>query len=352
MAGGPDTHLRRHRARGHRATRALTLAALALVLAAAPAEARTPGDFYGVVAQGPIRDGDHAQMREAGAGVLRFPLEWAQVERQPGVYDWTAVDSVVNGAVAQGIEPLPFIWATPEWLNAQKAVPPLESSGQRRAWERFLAAVTARYGSVVDKWQLWNEPNFKVYWKPKPQPRAYAELVRLGARVIRAGDPDAEIILGGVAPVKRGMLPWEFLEDVYDVRGVERWFDTVAVHPYFPELDGVEFQVRQALDEIDAARDRRARIRVTELGWASEGPAADPMTKGLEGQARMLRRSFRLLTKRRRAWHVTGVDWHSFQDVAADEGEPVCSFCPGSGLVTASREPKPAFGAFADFARP
>lgn len=289
-------------------------------------------------------------MAAGGAEVLRFPVEWAQVEREPGAYDWSAVDAIVNGAIARGIEPLPFVWATPDWLNPNKAEPPLANAGQKRAWQGFLTAMAGRYGSAIDRWQLWNEPNFKVYWKPKPAPRRYAELVRLGSRAIRFADPGAEIVLGGVAPVKRGMLPWEFLEGVYDVKGVERWFDTVAVHPYFPELHGVEFQIRQALDEIDAAGDRRARIRVTELGWASEGPAADPMTKGREGQARMLRGSFRLLAKRRSAWRITGVDWHSFQDVSADQGEPVCSFCPGSGLVTASREPKPAFGAFADLA--
>jgi hypothetical protein len=287
-------------------------------------------------------------MAEGGAGVLRFPLEWAQVEPEPGVYDWAEVDAIVQGAAARGIEPLPFIWATPAWLNANKAKPPLQSAAKKRAWQRFLAAVTARYGSIVDRWQLWNEPNFRVYWKPRPSPRQYAELVRLGARVVRDGDPGAEVILGGVAPVKRGMLPWRFLEGLYDVRGVERSFDTVAVHPYFPELEGVEFQIRQALDEIDAAGDRRARVRVTELGWASEGPAADPMTKGREGQARMLRGAFRLLTRHRREWGLTGVDWHSFQDVGPDQGAAVCSFCPGSGLVTAAREPKPAFHAFAD----
>ncbi len=204
----------------------------------------------------------------------------------------------------------------------------------------------------IDRWQIWNEGNFKRYWKPKPSPRDYAELLRLSAQTLRAADPGAEILLGGVAPVRRGMLPWEFLERLYRVPRVERWFDTVALHPYSPKLFGVEFQIRQALDEIESAGDRGARVRITELGWASEGPAADPMTKGREGQAKMLTRSFQLLLRHRRAWRIEGVDWHSFQDVAPDAGEPVCSFCPGSGLVTAGREPKPAWDAFGEFARP
>lgn len=344
----------RGKALGSRGVVAAVLAAGLLTLLAGPsrAEARVADDFYGVVSQGSLLPGDYALVRESGAGVLRFPIEWALVEPEPGVYDWAAIDAIVQGAVAQGIEPLPFVWATPEWLNPRKAEPPLDGAGQRRAWQGFLTALAGRYGSAIDRWQLWNEPNFKLYWKPKPDPRDYARLVRLSASALRASDPGAEILLGGVAPVKRGMLPWEFLEGVYDVRRIERSFDTVAVHPYYPELVGVEFQVDQALDEIEAAGDRRARIRITELGWASEGPSADPMTKGRGGQAKILTGSFRMLTKNRRRWRISGIDWHSFQDVAPDQGEPVCSFCPGSGLVTATRDPKPAFDAFATFGRP
>jgi hypothetical protein len=318
--------------------------------APARAEAEVPSDFYGVVAQGQVLPGDPGQMAEGGADVLRFGLEWAQVEPTPGAYDWSAVDAVIGSAAAAGIEPLPFVWSTPTWVNPQKSRPPLDDAGEKRAWQGFLAALAARYGSVVDRWQIWNEGNFKHYWKPKPSPRDYAELLRLSSKTLRAADPGSEILLGGVAPVRRGMLPWEFLERLYGVKGVERWFDTVAVHPYSPTLFGVEFQIRQALDEIDAAGDRRARIRVTELGWASEGPAADPMNKGLAGQAKMLEKSYRMLLRHRRDWRIEGVDWHAFQDVGPEQGPAVCSFCPGSGLVTAAREPKPAWEAFGRFA--
>jgi len=311
-----------------------------------------PSDFYGVVAQGAVLPGDYGLMAEGGVEVLRFPIEWAQVEQSPGAYDWSAIDAIVGGAAANGIEPLPFVWSTPAWVNPQKSRPPLGNAGEKRAWEGFLAALAIRYGSVVDRWQIWNEANFKQYWKPAPAPRDYAELLRLSSKTLRGADPGAEILIGGVAPVKRGMLPWKFLEGLYRVKGVERWFDTVAVHPYSPELFGVEFQIRQALDEIDAAGDRGARIRITELGWASDGPAADPMNKGLAGQAKMLEKAYRLIKRHRREWRIEGIDWHSFQDVGPDAGAPVCSFCPGSGLVTAAREPKPAWDAFRGFARP
>jgi polysaccharide biosynthesis protein PslG len=322
------------------------------VVAAAPAGAgaSVPDRFYGVVAQGPVQAGDYALMAQGGADVLRFPLEWAAVETAPGAYDWSGVDALVQGAAAQGIEPLPFVWATPAWLAGNKSVPPIEGQA-KAAWRAFLAALADRYAGVIDRYQIWNEANFKRYWKPKPAPADYAKLLKASAGPIRDADPGAEILTGGVAPVKRGMLPWEFLGRLYRAPRVERSFDTVTLHPYAPELFGVEFQIRQALDEIEAAGDRRARIRVTELGWASEGPAQDPMTKGREGQARMLTKAFRLLEKRRRRWRITGVDWHSFADVGPEAGEPVCSFCPGSGLLTTAREPKPAWDAYASFAR-
>jgi hypothetical protein len=321
-----------------------------MLLAPGRADAGVPGDFYGVVSQGALRSGDHELMAQGGVAVLRFPVEWAQVEAAPGDYDWSRIDAIVQGAVANGIAPLPFVWATPSWVDPQKSRPPLDGAVEKRAWQGFLAALAGRYGSVVDRWQIWNEGNFKHYWKPEPSPRDYAELLRLSSKALRAADPGAEILTGGVAPVKRGMLPWKFLERLYRVPGVERWFDTVAVHPYSPELFGVEFQISQALDEIEAAGDRSAGIRVTELGWASDGPAEDPMNKGPAGQAKMLQKSYRLLVRKRRDWRIEGIDWHSFQDVSPDEGSPTCSFCPGSGLVTAGREPKPAWNTFMSFA--
>lgn len=334
-------------------TLAAVVPAIALMLVfGARADARVADDFYGVVAQGSVLPTDYGLMEQGGVGTLRFAIEWSQVEREPGVYDWTTVDAIVAGAAEGGVEPLPYVWASPEWLTGKRAKPPLGGADEKRAWKAFLGALIDRYRGTIRKVQIWNEPNFKLYWKPDPSPRAYAKLLRISAKTIGAHDPSVEILLGGVAPVKRGMLPWEFLEQLYDVKGIERSFDTVAVHPYFPDLFGVEFQIRQALDEIEAAGDRRARLRITELGWASEGPAQDPMTKGRDGQARLLRDAFELLTKHRRRWRITGVDWHAFQDVGAEAGEPVCSFCPGSGLFTTERQPKPAWDEFRAFAAP
>ncbi len=54
----------------------------------------------------------------------------------------------------------------------------------------------------VTSWQIWNEPNFPVYWGGKPNATAYARMVIAAAAGIRAVDPNAYIVSAGL-PIRR-----------------------------------------------------------------------------------------------------------------------------------------------------
>jgi hypothetical protein len=300
-------------------------------------------------------------MRSGGVATLRFLLSWREVQPAPGVYDWSAPDAIVGGAADQGIELLPFVFGSPSWIG-EEAQPPLASGAERRAWRDFLTAAAKRYGpggdfwegrsgvAPVRDWQIWNEPNYPLYWQPRPNARAYAKLLDLSAKTIGAVDDRARIVLGGVAAVRNGPLPWVFLRDLYRVKGVERDFDAVALHPFSPNMTGVQYQLAQMRRVMDRARDRKTRIEVTEIGWGSDGPRESPLVKGEAGQARSLREAFELLTKKRRRYGIGSVQWLSWQDSA--NSEPGCGFCQYTGLFTLEREAKPSWAEYQRFARP
>jgi hypothetical protein len=338
------------------------LAALgSVVLAAAPAaaHAKKPDDFVGVVSHGPLVAEDYPQMQAGGVAKLRFILSWREIQPAPGVFDWSRVDEIVGGAADHGIEPLPFAFGSPQWIG-DEASPPLDSAEERRAWQDFLTAAVQRYGRAgsfwegratrfpITDWQIWNEPSYPLYWKPRPDARAYADLLELSARTIRASDPEARILLGGLAAVQNGPLPWNFLRDLYRVDGIERHFDAVALHPFSPNLFGVEYQLSQMREAMARADDRRTRLEVTEIGWGSDGPPQSPLVKGVKGQARSLRKAFKLFTEKRRRYRIASVQWLSWQDSAASE--PGCGFCQYTGLFTLEREPKPSWREFQRFA--
>jgi hypothetical protein len=327
---------------------------LALLTASAPAPAATPRGFFGIVPQGELSAADFGLMQGV-VGTLREPVYWSECEPERGAYDFSKLDAVIGGAAAHGIRVLPFVYGTPAWLASDPARPPLGSAEARAAWSSFLRRLVGRYGPggefwdgrtalPIRRWQIWNEPNFRLFWAPHPVPRQYAELLRLAAGAIRGADPGAKIVLGGVAPVGGGLLPWVYLRRLYRVPGVERDFDFVALHPYSIRVGNTIAQVRLAREAMKAAGDSATPILVTELGVASSGTIPSAFVRGEAGQAEYLRDAFAALLAKRRAWHIAGVDWFTWRD----ELEPNvhCGFCQGAGLFDLANHPKPAWYAF------
>jgi polysaccharide biosynthesis protein PslG len=309
-----------------------------------------------VVSQGPLLKKDYRRLDRGGVATLRFGIHWRSVQPQPDLWRWEKIDKVVLRASNAGVVLRPFMLGSPSWVASDPARPPLDSVAGRRAWRTFLTELVSRYGrggafwaarsrsSPIRRWQIWNEPNFPLYWQPRPSAREYARLLRISADAIRAVNPGARIVAAGVAPVSTGPWPWEFMRRLYSVRGVKRDFDTVALHPYARDLRGLRYQSRRVRRVMDRAGDSRTKLEITELGWASSGPRHHPAVKGRRGQARILGAAFRLLARKRRDWRLSGAQWFAWQD--ARRVEPSCHFCRGAGLFTIGRRPKPSWRAF------
>lgn len=334
--------------------RCLVLALALIALAAAPASARSlPPGFFGVVSQAPLGARDFDRMHGV-VGTLRVPVYWADAEPRPGRYEFAALDAIVGEAAREGVRVLPFVYGSPAWLRADPGLPPLNVRG-RAAWAGFLRALVARYGPRGDfwngrsalpirSWQIWNEPNFLVFWRPRPSPRGYARLLELSARAIHGRDPGARIVAAGVAPVGAGMPTWQFLRRMYRVRGVRAAADAIALHPYSSTLAGMVGQIRAVRTVMAEAGDGRKPLLISELGVASWGSFPSSFVLGPDGQAQFVRGALGLLARERRRWHIAGVDWFAWQDAPAADKR--CSFCEGAGLFAAGGRAKPAWFAF------
>lgn len=327
-----------------------------LLLAAAPArgaQSPPPRSFFGVVPQGQLDASDFGQMRGV-VGTLRIPVIWGQVEPRPGSFDFARLDGLVAAAAESGVRVLPFVYGTPAWLSADPARPPLGAAG-RVAWAGFLRVLVRRYGPggelwrgsatqlPIREWQIWNEPNFLLFWRPRPSPAGYARLLGISARAIGRVDPSARIVAAGLAPVEGGMLPWVFLRLTLAVPGAIRWLDLIAVHPYASRLRDVALQVRLAREAMAHAGGARVPLLVSELGVASDSQLPTSFNRGKVGQARFLRGAYGLLLRNRSHWRIAGVDWYAWQD--APEPDPHCVFCQFAGLFDANDDAKPSWRA-------
>ena len=333
---------------------ALAITLLLLVASPAASGAGPSGAFFGVVAQESPRAADLDRMRGV-VGSLRVPVFWFQLEPRPGEYELGPLDEMVSAAARRGVRVMPFVYGSPGWLRSDPARPPHTSPRGRAAWAAFMRVLVRRYGPAgafwqdrperlpIRRWQIWNEPNFTLFWRPRPSAAGYVRLLRIAARAIRGADPGARVVMAGVAPVKRGIAPVGFLKRMYRARGAPAAFDVAALHPYATRVRHVATYVHRTRRAMARAGDGAKPLRITELGVASGGLRRSPYDKGAEGQAIYLFDAYRMLLKRRGRWRIGGVDWFSWRDTAADD--PYCVFCQYSGLLDADGSPKPAWRA-------
>ena len=322
--------------------------------AATAARAKPPAGFFGVVPQAAPSAVDLGRM-EGSVETLRFPIYWSKCEPSPGEYDFSGPDAEIAAAAEHGIRVLPFVYGTPAWLAGNEARPPLDGQGLG-AWKGFLRKLVERYGphgslwrgaahrEPIRRWQIWNEPNFRLFWLPRVSPPDYARLLDASAGVIRKADPGAQIVLAGIAPVGAGMKTWIFMRRLLQVPGVRDDFDFAALHPYAANMAQMDYQLSQVRAAMTAGGARRKPLIVTEIGVASDGFYRSVFVKGFDGQARFLREAFGRLLAMRHRWRIAGVDWFTWQD--QPRPDPHCAFCPGAGLFDLAGGPKPAWFAY------
>ena len=355
---------------------------LGLGSAAPPgAVAAPPRSFYGVSPQLVPTTAELARMAQGRIGTLRIQLSWAAVEPEPPDslgprYDFTRLDALIADAARNGIQVLPFFFSTPPWvateLDGRTCAEDCyfyapESPEALDVWARFVGDVVGRYGRggsfwaenpdlpehPIVTWQIWNEQNSPTFYRPQPDVIAYADLLSRATAAIRARDPAATILLGGMfgtpfAGTYPAVSAWGFLRRLYRVPGAAESFDGVAPHPYAGAMDGVREQMRRFRVEMKRAGDAATGLWVTEIGWSSGG-SPNPLNRGPRGQAKRLSQSFAYFRRNRRRLRLRNVTWYSWRDNSTGSAG-ACGWCPRSGLFAEhGMRAKPAWEAYVGF---
>jgi hypothetical protein len=303
----------------------------------------TPSDFH----------------REATAGVTswRIPLDYKTVAAVKGQGNLKGYDALVANAAREGIAPMFTLTGCPTWSCPAGGVP--TSGDALVAWKAFVGVVVSRYGAngtfwaanptiprhPVTFWQVLNEVNGADQW-PNPDPAAYAAFLAATAQTIRATDPAAKVVLAGL-PEKMTIWMKDYLAALYRQPTFKGSVDVIAVHGYAATPAGV-FQILDTargimIDNGDAAKP----LWITEIGWASAGPA-HPFTTTEAGQAGNLRATWDTLLGCRARWNLQRTYWYAAQDMAVPAG--VADYWGfHDGLVRADGTAKPALAAFHEF---
>jgi hypothetical protein len=283
---------------------------------------------------------------EAGIDAVRLDLLWSAVQPESkDEYNWKDYDYLIDVSKRHGFDLLPVVGYSTKWASTvtveregqdQVTAPPVP---EKYAWFAYKAA--ERYKNDIPAWEIWNEPNSGGFWYPEANPAVYADLLRNTYFAIKYADPQAVVVLGGLASGGGGRMPPEqFLQGVYDAGGGD-YFDAVGRHPYAHRLLDV-YELDRQLDDLRTVMldngDSRKPIWLTEFGNSSVAAAAATD----EMQATLLTQSLKEFAP---LDYVPVVFWYNFREKGTDQTNYEHNF----GLVESDWTIKPAYEAYEDY---
>ncbi|MGH9736119.1 MAG: GH39 family glycosyl hydrolase [Candidatus Acidiferrales bacterium] len=274
------------------------------------------------------------------------------------VYNFSYIDQIYDGLLANGVRPFVELSFMPEKLAAQPIHqafwyhPNVSPPKSWVAWDDLIAALAkhlvARYGiDEVSKWyfEVWNEPNLD-FWGGQPRQDTYWQLYDHTARTLKSVSPRLRV--GGPATAQAAWVgafikhchenhvPVDFVSThVYGNDTAENVFGT---HEQISRKDMVCRAVSKVHGEITTSVMPKIPLIWSEFNAAYDneqdvtdaaymGPWLGNMIRECDG-----------LTKMMSYW--------TFSDVFEEQGVVKTPFYGGFGLIAELGIPKPSFNAF------
>ncbi len=236
-------------------------------------------------------------------------IRWADVEATQGVRDWSKladIEAELKAIVSQGGIPMLIVRSAPAWAQqvAGKECGPIKPAALD-AFASFMGELVTRYSAApynVRYWELGNEPDADFVRSSSDWPfgcwgdptdayyggGAYAEMLKRVYPAIKAADPNAQVIVGGLLldcdPTQplpgRDCKEGRFLEGILR-NGGGAAFDILAYHGYMYwgtskgdwDLDQVAWKHRggAVLGKLDFIRENLRKYGVDKPIIMNEG---------------------------------------------------------------------------------
>jgi hypothetical protein len=275
--------------------------------------------------------GAYRTARAEGIHYVRLPATWGVIapsrpanpsDPNDPAYRWSDLDGRLGSILSRGMVPILVLSAPPGWAYGSRV------TAKPGDFSAFATAVARRYSgaghSRVKYWQMWNEPNLKMFLDDTAG--RYRELVNAGYDAVKGVHSDNVVIAGGLAPFsdpqnQYGIGPFPYMRSV--LKGKVS-FDIWSHHPYTSGGPNHRAALEQEASLGDLPRMRKlllsayraGKVRshgapgfwVTEFGWDTKPP--DPGGVPLTRHARWVAEAMY------RMWQ-TGIDtmvWFKLRD--------------------------------------
>jgi len=278
-------------------------------------------------------------MKEAGIGIVRMYFLWDDIEPAEGRFEFEKYDRIVDILVKNKISVLAILHYNPSWSGQ-----PWNTAPDPEKYGNYARAVVHRYKDRIKYWEIWNEPDSKIYWNPQDDAKTYTELLKSVYPVIKKEDPTSAVLMGSSSQE----VPF-LLRRLYQ-HGAKDSFDIVNVHPFtnplgggaVKRLKGVYLSVMKAMEKY---QDGEKPIWFTELG-APGVQAPDPSNSWWEGvsptEEQQAKWVGEVYGEPLRWKGVQKIFWAFFRDTGSHFNNGIDYF----GLVREDFSKKPSFEAY------
>ena len=305
---------------------------------------------------------------DAGFSWIRIQAQWQTLEPSQGQFDFLSLDNQIDPAAAKGIHVIVSVVKAPAWADPTGGIP-----NDPAPYGVLMQQLANRYSGKVQAWEIWNEENLAAETGGNVDVGRYVNLLKSGYTGVKAGDPNAIVLFGGLTPTgvtdpSIAIDDVQYLRQAYQYNNgeIKGYFDNLGAHPgsnnnppdtmwpgnpgpgpgwqtdpsfYFRRVE----QLRQVMiDNGDAAK----QIWLTEFGWTTlnQAPGYEYGAQvSAQDQANYLVRAFEI---GRTEWPWVGVMavWNLDYSVIAS---PADEKTPWS-VINSDWSPRPAFTALKD----
>jgi hypothetical protein len=243
------------------------------------------------------QDQEVAMLKAAGVQWARINVVWYAVEPdQKGVYDQSLLalyDHLLAKLAENGIKAIFVTADTPYWASADPAKTP--GNWNQKYKPTHFSDLADYYVFLLNRYQatgpyvfeIWNEEDAAAFWPSGVNAADYAGMLQTCYLAIKAADPQATVLNGGVTDASGTT---NYINALY-AAGTKNYFDAWSQHTYprTPQYETIAAKVRNIMV---ANGDTSKKIWFTEFGWVTYTNAADPSAVSYDRQAHYLTNFF------------------------------------------------------------
>jgi len=200
-------------------------------------------------------------------------VRWYDIEPRKNEFNFERLDRYVALAQQKHVKVLLPLFGEPSWASARPSEKengnPDGSAAEPASmddWRNFVRAVATRYKGQIEGYEIWNEPNLKMFWTGTTL--QMVDLSREAFQVIKSVDPKALVVLPSCT-VETGP---QYLDDFLKLGG-GKYGDALGYH-FYVRAKPPEAIADLALHVEDILRTNHVNLPLwnTEAGWADPKP--------------------------------------------------------------------------------